>query len=49
MMMIIAGRYLTFASIYGMRIYWGLGALLGISAYVLFSLGANDFISAFTM
>lgn len=48
MMMIIAGRYLTFASIYGMRLYWGLGALLGLSAYGLFSMGAGDFTSALT-
>lgn len=46
MMMIIAGRYVTFASIYGMRLYWGLGALLGVSAYLLFSLRASDFTSA---
>lgn len=48
MMMIIAGRYLTFASLYGMRLYWALGALLGLSAYGLFSLGAGGFLSALT-
>jgi len=48
MMMIIAGRYLTFASIYGLRLYWGLGALLGLSAYGLFRMGAGDFTSALT-
>lgn len=36
MLMIIARRYLTFASIYGMRLYWVLGAALGLAAYLLF-------------
>ena len=35
MLMIIGGRYLTFASMYGNRLYWILGAVLGIAAYVL--------------
>lgn len=48
MMMIIAGRYLTFTSIYGLRIYWVLGAILGLSAYVLFRIEAKDFTSALT-
>lgn len=48
MLMIIGGRYLTFASIYGMRIYWIFGAVLGLSAYILFKIQANDFTSALT-
>jgi hypothetical protein len=36
MLLIIGGRYLTFATIYGNRIYWLLGAVLGIAAYLLF-------------
>lgn len=48
MLMIIGGRYLTFASIYGMRIYWVLGAILGLSAYVLFTIQASDSTSALT-
>lgn len=48
MMLIIGGRYLTFASIYGLRLYWGLGTLLGVGAYLLFSLRASDFTSALT-
>ncbi|KMQ60248.1 hypothetical protein ACM46_18740 [Chryseobacterium angstadtii] len=47
MLMIIAGRYLTFASIYGISVYWMLGAVLGLSAFALFSTGAGTFLSAF--
>lgn len=32
-MMVIGGRYLTFATLYGTRLYWALGALLGTAAY----------------
>jgi hypothetical protein len=46
MLLIIGGRYLTFASIYGLRIYWILGAFLGLGAYVLFVMEANIFTSA---
>jgi hypothetical protein len=31
-LMIIGGRYLTFATLYGTRIYWMLGAALGLAA-----------------
>lgn len=48
MMMIIAGRYLTFASIYGMRIYWILGSILALSSYALFKVIAGVYISAMT-
>jgi len=48
MLLIIGGRYLTFASIYGTRLYWILGAILGIAAYLLFILKAQHFISALT-
>ena len=48
MLMIIAGRYLTFATVYGTRIYWVLGAMLGVAAYILFKLEATAFISALT-
>ena len=36
MLLIIGGRYLTFASIYGSRLYWILGVVLGAAAYLLF-------------
>jgi hypothetical protein len=45
MLMIIAGRYLTFASIYGIRLYWVLGASLGLAAYTLFKMEAGVFFS----
>ena len=48
MLMIIGGRYLTFASIYGLRIYWVLGTILGLAAYVLFKMEAREFTSALT-
>ncbi|MEO5911717.1 MAG: hypothetical protein ABIP95_12565 [Pelobium sp.] len=48
MLMIIGGRYLTFASIYGIKLYWILGAVLGIAAYLLFSLKVQSFGSAIT-
>ncbi|MEO7976482.1 hypothetical protein [Flavobacterium sp.] len=48
MIMIIAGRYLTFASIYGMRIYWVLGSILGIASYALFKLEVDAYVSALT-
>lgn len=48
MLLIIAGRYLTFASIYGIRIYWVLGTILGLAAYTLFKMEAGDFRSALT-
>lgn len=48
MLLIIGGRYLTFASIYGMRIYWLLGAVLLVAAYTLFFMRATAFASALT-
>ncbi len=48
MLMIIGGRYLTFASLYGLRLYWILGATLGAVSYLLFRLGAGGFLSVLT-
>jgi len=48
MLLIIGGRYLTFASVYGVRLYWVLGAMLGIAAYLLFYFKAASFISLLT-
>ena len=45
MIMIIGGRYLTFQTLYGNKLYWLLGSLLGISAFILFSLKADAFSS----
>jgi hypothetical protein len=33
-LMIIGGRYLTFATLYGARVYWALGGSLGVAAVV---------------
>ena len=48
MLLIIGGRYLTFTSIYGTRLFWILGAILGMAAYLLFTAKAQPFISALT-
>jgi hypothetical protein len=46
MLMIIGGRYLTFNTLYGAKLYWVLGGILGILGYFLFSLKQSCFISA---
>jgi hypothetical protein len=48
MLLIIGGRYLTFASIYGLKLYWILGAVLGVAAYSLFHFQAQSFGSLLT-
>ncbi len=48
MLLIIGGRYVTFASIYGTRLFWMLGAILGMAAYLLFIVKGQPFISALT-
>ena len=48
MLLIIGGRYLTFASIYGSRLYWVLGASLGVAAYLLFYFKVQSFGSLLT-
>ena len=35
MLLVIGGRYLTFATLYGMRIYWALGLVLASGAYLI--------------
>lgn len=50
MMLIIGGRYCVFSSLYGMRIYWVLGAALAAAAYLLVlaraSMPAGGFLGA---
>ena len=46
MMLIIGGRYLTFSTLYGMRVYWVFGAALAISSVALLSFNASTFLSA---
>ncbi len=48
MLLIIGGRYLTFNSLYGIKLYWLLGALLGIAGYLLFIFRVPSFGSALT-
>ena len=45
-LMIVGGRYLTFATIYGTRLYWLLGALLGVGGYLGFALGFPPHVTA---
>jgi hypothetical protein len=40
MLFVIGGRYLTFSTVYGMRIYWVFGAALALAAYALAAAGA---------
>ena len=46
-LMIIGGRYLVFSSIYGTRLYWLLGGLLGAGGYAGYALGLPPHTSAF--
>lgn len=46
MLLIIGGRYLVFATIYGMRVYWTLGLVLASAGVALAYLGAAAFVSA---
>lgn len=39
MLLIIGGWYLTFATLYGTRLYWILGGGLGVATFLLFVLG----------
>lgn len=45
-MMIIGGRYLVFATVYGSRVYWLLGAALGLGAMLAVGMGAPPHIGA---
>lgn len=46
MLLVIGGRYLTFAAIYGMRFYWALGLTLAGAAMALIFLKANAQVGA---
>jgi hypothetical protein len=48
MLLIIGGRYLIFATLFGKKVYWFLGASLGIAAYSLFKLEIQTFGSLLT-
>lgn len=47
MLLLIGGRYLTFATLYGTMIYWVCGAALALAAYPLAKLGASPAAGAF--
>lgn len=46
MLLAIGGRYMIFATIYGMRIYWVCGFSLAISAYILAAIHAAPAVGA---
>ena len=48
MLLIIGGRYLTFQTIYGNKLFWIIGGLLAISGYFLFTFQASSFITVLT-
>ena len=40
MLLVIGGRYFTFSTLYGLRLYWACGAVLALAGFVLASSGA---------
>ena len=48
MLLVIGGRYLTFSTLYGIRLYWLFGAVLALAAYMLFAIGASSAAAAFS-
>ncbi|HTO04645.1 MAG TPA: hypothetical protein VL069_13125, partial [Opitutus sp.] len=48
MLLVIAGRYLTFHTLYGTRIYLALGASLALASAVLVYLQASTQVAAYT-
>lgn len=46
MLATIGGRYFTFATLYGMRIYWLCGAVLALAAFGLAASNASSFVAA---
>ncbi len=48
MLMVIAGRYLTFATLYGTKFYWALGASLAAAAYLIYAKALPFHIGALT-
>lgn len=48
MLFVIGGRYLTFSTIFGLRIYWLCGGALALAAYVLVRLQASPGVGSVT-
>ncbi len=46
MLLIIGGRYLVFATIYGMRLYWALGLVLASAGFAMAALNVSALVSA---
>ncbi|MBL8300878.1 MAG: hypothetical protein JNN30_21260 [Rhodanobacteraceae bacterium] len=47
MLLVIGGRYLTFRTLFGMRIYWACGASLAFAGYLLAASKAQPHVAAF--
>ncbi len=47
MLLTIGGRYLTFATLYGMRLYWACGVVLAAAGYLLAASAASLAMGAF--
>lgn len=47
MLLVIGGRYLTFATLYGLRVYWACGALLAGAGFLLVAMRAPFSVGAF--
>ena len=47
MMLVIGGRYFTFRTLFGLHIYWVLGAVLALAAYLLAASKSQPHVAAF--
>jgi hypothetical protein len=48
MLLVIGGRYLTFSTLFGARIYWACGGALAVAGYALARANARPELGAFT-
>lgn len=48
MLLVIGGRYTTFATLFGARVFWACGGALVVAAYLLASVAATPAAGAFT-
>lgn len=48
MLLVIAGRYLTFCTLYGNKVFWLFGIMLAVSSFILVGLNAPVFIGGIT-
>ena len=48
MLFVIGGRYLTFATLFGRKLFWVCGAVLGLAGYALAARNAAPAVGAFT-